>query len=608
MEISGDAFLFSDDSVELRCGDGGRLCLSPCGTEFMYERPQPGAHPAHRPQRGRHRTEFTTSSCRDQVLQALSFRNTFSRRPFLPSSLIPSQKKIQVLSEISEVTWPSVDNAEYVTRLEDGGIRISSLDGHAHLHMPALQKDFTVEFLCQLSSTIPGVSSASHEDPVSKEPKTKPRDCRRSRYSSCTLQEASESFVTKHAFQYTWLVQRFSTASCPPAFHYPVSLAFHYHGQHSQQADTQGSAETCVSTANEACSKLLQNGTVSVLPQSLPLGCPATHLHRWNFCNFNLEEQDFIVAYPLPLKAVLYNGVLYRFTLEGSPSLDIYPGDGSVFLSEGEGIGKYFKHYFLNRDKEVEDRLYTVRGLPPDNPRALYSVRSLISQAKRFWELCCSKRLTLNSLSNSCCWEMEAGIDSRAAVPVLLEQGFMPDIGKFAVYSDNMVLGSFLDGVILYMTWSFANFNKEKEVADSVIGMQSTSTYKHRHVGLCRLQLSDGSSELVELESPGQYASYVRAAVAWCRWLDERSQSTLPAAPIAAEHWSVEAELKKIQRFQSVLESGSAGSRGGDINLPSRPGADRCAPERTAEMNIQSILEKTSKAIRDIDILLSSRK
>ncbi|XP_018417802.1 PREDICTED: uncharacterized protein C5orf34 homolog [Nanorana parkeri] len=487
-------FLFFDDSVVVHYGAEGRLCLSPCGTEFLYEKPLVGAHPVQKPERGRHRTEFVTSRCRDQVLQALNFRNTFSGRPFLPSSLIPSEKRINVMSDISEVTWPSVeDDAGCVTRLEDGSVKVSSVDGHAHLYMPISQQEFTVEFLCQLSCF---PTSQKKEKPASSEPNAandKTRD--RWKYSSCVIQEDAQSLVTKHAFQYTWLVQRYSTALCPQTFHHPMNLALHFHRQFTQR-DTEGCSDTCTTIADDECSKHLRNGAVSVLPCSLPLGCPATHLHRWNFSYFTLEEEDFLMAHPLPLKVVIYNGVLYRFNLDAVLSVEVYPGDGSVFRSEGDNIGKYFKHCFINGGiGQVEDRLFTVTDLPPDNPRALYSVRSLISQARRFLDVCFSKKLSLNSLSYSCCW---------------------------------------------------------KTLKDSMNVSHTSPVRKHDHFGRCRLQFPNGESKLVELECPGEYASYIRPAVAWCQCLDERSQrSVLPPAVI--ENWSVEAELEKIRRFQCIL-------------------------------------------------------
>ncbi|XP_077318904.1 uncharacterized protein C5orf34 homolog [Lithobates pipiens] len=600
-------FLFSDDSVEVQYGGEGRLCLSPCGTEFLCEKPLLGAHPVKKPERGRHRTEFVTSNCRDQVLQALNFRNTFSSRPFLPSSLIPAEKRISLMKDISEVTWPSVDeDAGCVTRLEDGGVKVSSVDGHAHLYMPISQQEFTVEFLCQLSYIPP---SQNKENPVSSEPNPtsdKTRDNRIWKYSSCVLQEDSQSCVTKHAFQYTWLVQRYSTVACPLSFHHPMNLALHFHTQ-STQRDTEQSSDICTIIGDE-CSKHLRKGASSVLPRALPLSCPAPHLHRWNFSYYTLEQEDFLTAHPLPLKVMIDNGVLYRFNMDGTLSVEIYPGDGSVFRSEAEHLGKYFKHCFVNKEiGQVEDRLYTVRDLPPDKPRALYSVRSILSQAKRFLELCCSKKLSLNSLSYSCCWKMNSGADTGVTMPILLEQCFMPDKGKFAVYSDNLVLGNFLDGVILFMIWDFTNFNKEQELQDSMNVSPLSLVHKHNHLGWCRLQFPNGASKLVELESPGEYASYIRPTVAWCRSLDDGSPRSIPV-PVVTENWSVEAELWKIRRFQFLLENGSTESHRADVKLSSQPSTDDSLRQTMGDMNIHSILEKTSKAIKDIDILLSSRK
>ncbi|XP_072272776.1 uncharacterized protein C5orf34 homolog [Pyxicephalus adspersus] len=609
MSAGCSLLLFCDDSVEVHYGDKGRLCLSPCGAEFMCEKPLPEAHPVHKPQRRRHRTEFVTSSCKDQVLEALNFRNTFALHPFLPSNLIPSGKRTRLMTKISEITWPSMeDDTGCVTRLEDGTVKVSSVDGHAHLYMSIYQQEFSVEYLCELShSCMP--KSQNKENPVSNDTNPangKTKDRKNWKYSSCVLQEDSKSCATNHAFHYTWLVQRYSVASCPHTFQHAMNLALHFHRQ-SMLRNTDGSSDICTIIEDDESSKHLRNGAVSILPHTLPLSCPEPHLHRWNFSQSTMEQEDFLMTHPVPLKVVIYNGVLYRFFLDGPLSVEIYPGDGSVFRSEGDNIGKYFKHFYLNdKTGQVEDRLYTVRDLPPDKPRALYSVRSIISQARRFLELCCSKKLSLNSLSYTCCWKTESGADSGVTMPVVLEQCFMPDKGKFAVYSDNMVLASFIDGVVLFMIWSFTNFNKEEVLKDSM-SVSHSSVQKHDHLCWCRLQFPNGASKLVELESPGEYVSYIRPAVAWCRSLDDRSQRNIPA-PVVTENWLVEAELKKIQRFQFLLENGNTGSNKANVKLCSQPDNDDGLQEEMSAINIHSILEKTSKAIRDIDILLSSRK
>ncbi|KAM3936672.1 uncharacterized protein C5orf34 homolog [Leptodactylus fuscus] len=595
MSAPCDLFLYADDAVEVQYRDGARLLLSPCGSEFMYERPE----------RGRHRTEFVTSNCREQVLQALNFRNTFSSRPFLPSSLVPSGRITTLLAEISEVTWPSLeDPAGYVTRLEDGRVKVLSLDGHAHLYMNALQKEITVRFLCQLSCAPCAPETSSHNK-VNANPKA--AGIKRSKYSSCVLQEETPTCLTKHASRYTWLEQRFSVADCPRLFQYPMDIALHTHQELAQYGDIKRSVgtEETMSDCNTA-----EKRAGTALPRALPLTCPAAHMHRLSFCKFSLEEENTLTVNPLPLKVVMSNGVLYRFILDGTNMMEIHPGDGSVFTSEGDSMGKYFHHYFVKEDtKQIEERLYTVRDLPPDKPRALYSVRSVISQARRFLEFCYQHKLSINPLAHTCCWKTGSGPDSRAVIPLLLEQSFIPGQGRFAVYSNNTVCVSYLDGVLLYMHWNFAYFNKNEECPDNTTSQISSGTVTQ--FGWCCLRFPDGSSKLVEMEDPGEYASHIRNAVAWCKWLDEKSLGDM-VNPITTEtdmakgFGTVAHELEKIQRFTFLLENGSA--RRNDIKPHRRQDNADSVQDGFGEMNIQSILEKTSKAIRDIDLLLSSRK
>ncbi|KAM4050082.1 uncharacterized protein C5orf34 homolog [Anomaloglossus baeobatrachus] len=597
-------FLYADDSVWAQDGDGARLLLSPCGTEFMYERPQADAPLAQRPRRGRHRTEFVTSGCREQVLQALKFRNTFSSRPFLPSSLVPPEEIMMLSPEISEVAWPGQENyAGCVTRLEDGGVKVSSLDGHAHLYMTALQKELTVKFLCQLSCIAENTThNKENSDP--KTAKIKPtKNLNRSKYSSSVLQQETAPCLTKHACLYTWLVQRFSVANCPRPFQYPMDLALHSHRQCTQQGD--------IKPPEKTESDFLE-GVKSVLPRSLPLTCSAAHMHRWSLCKSSMDGEEDALVNPLPLKVVIYNDVLYRFILDGTNLVEIHPGDGSIFISEGDYLGKYFKHYFIREDtKQTEDRLYTARDLPPDKPRAAYSVRAIISRATRFLELCCKHKLSLNPLWDTCCWQMGSGLDSRAVTPLLLQQSFIPNQGRFAVYSNNAVSATYMDGVLLHIIWGFANLNKNEECLDSTAPQKSSGT-AHGRFGWCYLRFPNGSSKLVEMEEPGEYASYVRTAVAWCRWLDTKSMGEF-GTPDSTETELVQGsgtaahELQKIQRFNFLSENSSAHSHK-NITLPSRPDNDDGGREGISEINIQAILAKTSKAIQDIDSLLSSRK
>ncbi|XP_077141566.1 uncharacterized protein C5orf34 homolog isoform X3 [Ranitomeya variabilis] len=543
--------LYADDSVQAQFGDGARLLLSPCGTEFMYERPQAGGHSVQRT--GRHRTEYVTSGCREQVLQALKFRNTFSSRPFLPLSLVPSEQVMTLLPEISDVAWPSLeDDAGCVTRLEDGSVNVSSLDGHAHLYMTALQKELTVKFLCQLSCA-PENTTHNKENTDPQMAKIYPtRNVNRSKYSSWVLPPESPLCLTKHACLYTWLLQRFSVADCPPSFQYPMDSALRFHREFPRQGDDIKQLVDEEETATESNSREIK--TVSALPRALPLTCSAAHVHRWSSCRFSLEGEDALAADPLPVKAVIYNGVLYRFILDGSSVVEIHPGDGSVFISEGDSMGKYFKHCFIKEDtKQTDERLYTARDLPPDTPRAPYSVRSLIAQAARFLEFCCKHKLSIISLlPDTCCW---------------------------------------------------------RTCPDSTALQKSSGSARHERFAYCCLRFPNGSSKLVEMEDPGEYASYIRTAVAWCRRLDEKSLGEITTRATTETEMvkgfgTVVRELQKIQRFNVLSENGCAQSPRNDTTRPSWLDNDDGGG---GDMNIQAILEKTAKAIQDIDSLLSCR-
>lgn len=60
--------LYEDDSVQVQYVDGSRLQLSPCGSEFLFEKPPPvSAHPLEQPQRIRQRTHFVISTYRVSV-------------------------------------------------------------------------------------------------------------------------------------------------------------------------------------------------------------------------------------------------------------------------------------------------------------------------------------------------------------------------------------------------------------------------------------------------------------------------------------------------------------------------------------------------------------
>lgn len=86
--------LYEDDSVQVQYVDGSKLQLSPCGSEFLFEKSPPAsAHPLEQPQRIRQRTHFVISTYREQLQRALDFRNSSATCLFLSENIIPSERK-----------------------------------------------------------------------------------------------------------------------------------------------------------------------------------------------------------------------------------------------------------------------------------------------------------------------------------------------------------------------------------------------------------------------------------------------------------------------------------------------------------------------------------
>lgn len=57
--------LYEDDSVHVQYVDGSTLQLSPCGSEFLFEKaPALSTHPLEQPERIRQRTHFVISTYR----------------------------------------------------------------------------------------------------------------------------------------------------------------------------------------------------------------------------------------------------------------------------------------------------------------------------------------------------------------------------------------------------------------------------------------------------------------------------------------------------------------------------------------------------------------
>ncbi|XP_045249612.2 uncharacterized protein C5orf34 homolog isoform X5 [Macaca fascicularis] len=429
--------LYEDDSVQVQYVDGSTLQLSPCGSEFLFEKSPPvSAHPLEQPERIRQRTHFVISTYREQLQRALDFRNSSATYPFLSETIIPSERKKHIFIDITEVRWPSLGTDGTMICMESGIVKITSLDGHAYLCLPRSQHEFTVHFLCkvsQKSDSSAGLSETNNKAPKDKLEKAG-KICIHGNLSGqrlknkenelhCQIMKSKETLKkmncvngtegreelplpgTKHTCVYTWVKQCWSVAACPEEWKYPLSLALHFHKKinNMSKIDAHITQSRCLtSDISEERGKV-----VSVLPRALPLSCPVPHLHRWNFWDSLLQRQSNEYSYPEQVKMVWYKGVTYRLTHQNMNSIEIYPGDGSVFKSEGAYFGKYFTYYSIQEgSEEREEKTYSVNNLPPDRPGSPFSVGSLIKQATRILQHCVKMRLSLSHNYRICCWKM----------------------------------------------------------------------------------------------------------------------------------------------------------------------------------------------------------
>ncbi|KAL4822890.1 hypothetical protein H8958_014028 [Nasalis larvatus] len=628
--------LYEDDSVQVQYVDGSTLQLSPCGSEFLFEKSPPvSAHPLEQPERIRQRTHFVISTYREQLQRALDFRNSSATCPFLSETIIPSERKKYIFIDITEVRWPSLDTDSTMICMESGIVKITSLDGHAYLCLSRSQHEFTVHFLCkvsQKSDSFAVLSETNNKAPKDKLVEKAGKICIHGNLSGqrlknkenelhCQIMKSKETLKkmscvngtegreelplpgTKHTCVYTWVKQCWSVAACPEEWKYPLSLALHFHNKINSMSkiDAHITQSRCsTSDISEERGKV-----VSVLPRALPLSCPVPHLHRWNFWDSLLQRQSDEYSYPEQVKMVWYKGVTYRLTHQNMNSIEIYPGDGSVFKSEGAYFGKYFTYYSIQEgSEEREEKTYSVNNLPPDRPGSPFSVGSLIKQATRILQHCVKMRLSLSHNYYICCWKMVPVINDSNILPLVLKESLIPSVGRFLAYSDDKVHAIFLDGITLTLNWNFSSPIEKRQVNQGL------------NLGWCKLTFPDGRDQLIQIEHPEPYERYVTTVTSWCRRLTQTSPREMPthsSSSVLQENWSVASELEKIQKFNLLLEnSGILNQISNKKNEPSsdhnKPGSSETLLGEVNENRVSIALKKTSEILHDIDCLLSNSK
>ncbi|XP_043835115.1 uncharacterized protein C5orf34 homolog isoform X2 [Dromiciops gliroides] len=523
--------------------------------------------------------------------------------------------------------------------MDDGTVKISSLDGHAYLCLPKQQPEFTIHFLCKISQRSHSLMVLSEKKnnrlkKVNQQCEKASQNCmfrttcdgqslrNKENDSHCHIMKSKEllganNFINRsegkemaplahkeYTFVYAWVKQCWSVDSCPEEWKYPLSLALDFLHKLNKVLKPDQNVKQVTVLASDISK---EGEEVSVLPKALPLSCHNPHLHRWNFSDSSLQKQEEY-TYPELIKVVWYKGTIFRLTHETVNSIEIFPGDGSILKSEGAFWGNYFTFSSVHKESEQrEEKMYSIRNLPPDRPGSPYSVCSLITQATRILQHCVKIRLSLSHNYNICCWKMVSE-SNEGNIPVLLRETFIPMLGSFYVYSDDKVFAIFLDGISLTLIWNFSSFFRKRQVNQGVI------------LGWCKLTLPDGQEQFIQIENPGQFERYVATVIAWCRSLIQTHPKEMftypPSSSITEENWSVASELEKIKKFNFLLENDSVLNEistkkteqsSSDISK-SRSSEARSFFEEVNKKSVSVALKKTSEILQDIESLLAYSK
>ncbi|XP_070213066.1 uncharacterized protein C5orf34-like [Littorina saxatilis] len=370
---------------------------------------------------------------------------------------------------------------------------------------------------------------------------------------------------------YTWVTQHISCSDCPRPWRHPLRML--------QQVDPTDSVliSECNMTVSSNVAKGLHTSSAAdpdkcvfgSQPAPLPLTCPFQHLHAWQPHRHDDDHEDqgqeLSEFKQGQFKVIMMEGIVYRFVqVANMKVVEVYPGDGSVFVSQGL-TGHFFSH-ILWKDGKLEEKTYSVRMLPPNTSKSPYSVEKLVKRGHRLLTGCIQSSRLLERAELPC-WKQAPLQVVEPLSSSVLEECSAPGYGRFTAYSNGRIRILFDDRTALDMVSDFSERLKgclkhsdhsQHHSAEQLASVKVTSFDQQLSSHRCRLLLPTGKYIIVDIHSPGVYTRYIEAAKEWIKWVQSSPKERREFYQHKENHQnayrSAEAELKKIECFNYIID------------------------------------------------------
>ncbi|XP_062612767.1 uncharacterized protein C5orf34-like [Saccostrea cucullata] len=418
----------------------------------------------------------------------------------------------------------------------------------------------------------------------SKTPPLSPsKESTHSSFSSQSEQDSLDETSTRCL--YSWVTRHFSCEECPVAWRHPLNMArsiIEKREEYEKKMLEEGVKKQKAPVNPQHCK---DKYCMCPFPAPTPLTCPSQHLHRLQ-TNYIYDDDknslDNLTTFKQGrLKVLMVEGVIFRILrLSSTKVLEIFPGDGSVIVSQGVK-GHYYKHSIPYGDRgEVEERSYSIKSLPPHTPGAAYTVEKLIKRASRFLNQADQEDKVLTK-ADICCWKQQSLVIEPLPTSVL-EECSVPGYGRFTAFSSGHVRIVFNDRTSLDM---WCDFSKRVECC-----LQHSEGIHHTQMcqngegsmptalrvnpefreGFCKLLLPNGQYQVVDVKKPGLYRKYTDAAIEWGSWVNslpsQRTEFYSRWQQQQTEEIMVQKELQKIKCFNYITDHAVPQGRGGLTN------------------------------------------